>query len=214
MIPVQAAENPEPQVKPVLASLAVPAVVTDNTAIPFTFSLEQMSKVATVSFSFEKTSALNCTNLIGLNGFTSLGIKWTDSDHGVMALSYLQGGAGGSLTKADLTDVARLIMATEMTSGSCGVKLTGVTVTGYDNNGEPVYLTSEIKKADAETNITDRNRYDLNKDGVVDLLDITFAQKYYRYTPDSQGWSSVSHCDLDGNNIIDIEDMILVLLAF
>lgn len=214
VITVQAAENPEPQVKPVLASLAVPAVVTDNTAIPFTFSLEQMSKVATVSFSFEKTSALNCTNLIGLNGFTSLGIKWTDSDHGVMALSYLQGGAGGSLTKADLTDVARLIMATEMTSGSCGVKLTGVTVTGYDNNGEPIYLTSEIKKADAETNITDRNRYDLNKDGVVDLLDITFAQKYYRYTPDSQGWSSVSHCDLDGNNIIDIEDMILVLLAF
>ena len=95
--------------------------------LPFDFQLEQMKRVATVSFTFEKDSDLNYVDATGANGFSSLGIKW-QGNTGIAAFSYLQDGAGGSLTKTALTDIARIQFETSKDSGATGIRLTGVTV--------------------------------------------------------------------------------------
>ena len=149
--------------------------------------------------------------LEGESGFTSLGVKWNSDGTGTAALSYLQDGAGGSLTKLPLTDIANLYFKTQQDSGTYGIELTDVAVAGYDAEGNAVFFTTEIQNSRAEITVADPDRYDVNKDGVVDLLDITYCQKYYRETSSSAGWDDIANCDLDGNGIIDVEDMILLL---
>ena len=56
--------------------------------------------------------------------------------------------------------------------------------------------------------------YDVNEDGVVDLLDITAAQLYYRADADSDNWSEASKCDFNGDQVIDIQDYIDIWLNF
>ena len=53
---------------------------------------------------------------------------------------------------------------------------------------------------------SDYSRYDVNRDGVVNQLDITRVQRYYgEYDP---------ICDVNGDGIVDINDLILVLNNF
>jgi hypothetical protein len=59
---------------------------------------------------------------------------------------------------------------------------------------------------DGEYILIDDTEYsicDVNRDGVVDQLDVTRAQRYYG-TADSV-------CDVNGDGTVDIEDLILIL---
>ena len=201
----------EAEDKNVIASVSAPAQAAVGAELPFTFQLGQMERVATVSFTFKKDVDLQYDKLEGESGFTSLGVKWNSDGTGTAALSYLQDGAGGSLTKLALTDIANLYFKTQQDSGTYGIELTDVAVAGYDAEGNAVFFTTEIQNSRAEITVADPDRYDVNKDGVVDLLDITYCQKYYRETSSSAGWDDIANCDLDGNGIIDVEDMILLL---
>lgn len=197
--------------KNVIASVSAPPQAAAGALLPFTLQLEQMERVATVSFTFKQDEDLQYTNLEGESGFTPLGVKWNSDGTGTAALSYLRDGAGGSVTKEALTDIATLCFETQNDNGAYGIELTGVAVSGYDAQGNAVFFTTEIKTNRAEITVADQNKYDLNKDGVIDLLDITYCQKYYRETSSSADWDDISNCDLDGNGIIDVEDMILLL---
>ena len=74
-----------------------------------------------------------------------------------------------------------------------------------------VYFTTKITAESANTNVTKKSSCDVNADGVVDLLDITYCQKFYRMGEKSIDWNDFKHCDLDGNGLIDIEDLIIIL---
>ena len=204
-------ENRAEEENHVIASVSAPAQIAAGAVLPFTFQLEQMERVATVSFTFRKDADLQYNRLEGKSGFTPLGVKWNSDGTGTAALSYLKDGAGGSLTKEALTDIANLYFETQQDSGTYGVALTAVAVSGYDAQGNAVYFTTEIKTSQAEITVADQNRYDVNKDGVIDLLDITYCQKYYRETSSVSNWDAIAHCDLDGNGIIDVEDLIILL---
>ena len=200
-------------------TLSVKAAVSANKntfagdMIPFGFRLGNMKKVATVSFTFEKDAALQYANLIGKNGFTPLGIKQNSDNTATIALSYLQDGAGGSMTKTEFTDVAEVKFKEILSEMSVGIKLIGVSAAGYDENGNAVYFTTEITDAQASTAVGTKPNCDVNGDGRVDLLDITYCQKYYRKGESSSDWNNFRHCDMDGNGIIDIQDLIIILNA-
>lgn len=196
-----------------LASLSAPSRTESGSEVPFSFQMEQMTGVATVSFTFERDAGLSGGTVVGKNGFTSLGVQWT-GNQGVMVLSYLGKGAGGTLTRAQLTELAELRLKAEAESGSLGVRLTGVSVCGYDENGNAVYLECGIKTAQAETAVGSAVSYDLNGDGVVDLLDITYCQMFYRATSTDSNWASAQRCDVDGSGTVDIQDLILILRNF
>ena len=129
-------------------------------------------------------------------------------------LSYLGKGAGGTLTRAQLTELAELRLKAESESGSLGVTLTGVTVCGYDAGGKAVYLDSGIKTARAGTTVGPALSYDLNGDGVVDLLDITYCQMYYQAASSDSSWAAAKRCDFDGSGTVDVADLIAILRNF
>lgn len=206
-------EPTEPEEEPVLASIQAPASIQPGAALPVDFQLEKLKRVATVSFVFEWDAALTVGTAEGKNGFTALGgIRW-NGNKGILMLSYLQDGTrGGSLTQAALTDVSRVVFkATAKNGTNLGIKLTGVTVTGFDKNGQAVTLPSNIKTPSLSIAVREGNSYDVNKDGTVDQLDITTCQRWYQARSGDSDWSNASVCDVNGDNKVDIQDLINIL---
>lgn len=206
-------EPTEPEEEPVLASIQAPASIQPGAELPVDFQLEKLKRVATVSFVFERDAALTGGTAEGKNGFTALGgIRWKDNK-GILMLSYLQDGTrGGSLTQAALTDVARVVFkATAGNGTNLGIKLTGVTVTGFDEKGQAVTLLSNIKTPSLSIAVREGNSYDVNQDRKVDQLDITTCQRWYMADSNDSDWSNASVCDVNGDNKVDIEDMIAIL---
>ena len=206
-------EPTEPEEEPVLASIQAPASIQPGVELPVDFQLEKLKRVATVSFVFERDAALTGGTAEGKNGFTALGdIRW-NGNKGILMLSYLQDGTrGGSLTQAALTDVSRVVFkATAENGTNLGIKLTGVTVTGFDKNGQAVTLLSNIKTPSLSIAVREGNSYDVNKDGTVDQLDITTCQRWYRADSNDSDWSNASVCDVNGDNKVDIQDLIDIL---
>ena len=200
-----------PEAFSVTAAVTAKKNTVAGNIIPFGFQLGNMKKVATVSFTFKKDAVLKYANLIGKNGFTPLGIKWNDNGTATVALSYLQNGAGGSMTKTELSDVAEVRFKEILSDMSVGISLIDVSAAGYDENGNAVYFTTKITDANANTTVRSSLSSDVNGDGVIDLLDITYCQKYYRKGESSPDWNDFKHCDLDGNGLIDIQDLIIIL---
>lgn len=206
-------EPTEPETEPVLASIKAPASIRPSADLPVDFQLEKMKRVATVSFVFERDAALTGGTAEGKNGFTALGdIRW-NGNKGILMLSYLQDGTrGGSLTQPALTDVSRVVFkATAENGTNLGIKLTGVTVTGFDKNGQAVTLRSNIKTPSLSIAVREGNSYDVNKDGTVDQLDITTCQRWYQARSGDSDWSNASVCDVNGDNKVDIQDLIDIL---
>lgn len=206
-------EPTEPETEPVLASIKAPASIRPSADLPVDFQLEKMKRVATVSFVFERDAALTGGTALGKNGFTALGgIRW-NGDKGILMLSYLQDGTrGGSLTQAALTDVSRVVFqATAENGTNLGIKLIGVTVTGFDKNGQAVTLLSNIKTPSLSIAVREGNSYDVNKDGTVDQLDITTCQRWYQAQSGDSDWSNASVCDVNVDNKVDIQDLIEIL---
>ena len=206
-------EPTEPETEPVLASIQAPASIRPGADLPVDFQLEKMKRVATVSFVFERDAALTGGTAEGKNGFTALGdIRW-NGNKGILMLSYLQDGTrGGSITKETLTDVARGVFNTTAENGSnLGIRLTGVTVTGFDKNGQAVTLLSNIKTSSLSVAVREGNSYDVNQDGKVDQLDITTCQRWYQADSEDADWASAAGCDVNGDSKVDIQDMIAIL---
>lgn len=207
-------EPTEPEEEPVLASIQAPASIQPGAELPVDFQLEKLKRVATVSFVFERDAALTGGTAEGKNGFTALGdIRWNGSNKGILMLSYLQDGTrGGSLTQAALTDVSRVVFkATAENGTNLGIKLTGVTVTGFDESGQAVTLLSNIKTPSLSIAVREGNSYDVNKDGTVDQLDITTCQRWYQARSGDSDWSNASVCDVNSDNKVDIQDLIDIL---
>ena len=203
----------ESENSPVSASVTAPKNAFTGNPLFFELQLESMKKVATVSFTFEKDALLEYSGLTGKNGFTPLGIKWNNDNTATVVLSYLENGAGGGLTKPELCSVAELTFKELTKDASVGLRLTAFSTAGYDENGKAVYLATKIATPKAETAVSDKPNCDVNGDGKVDLLDITYCQKYYRQGSDSSDWSDFKQCDLDGDGLIGIQDLIIILQA-
>lgn len=211
---VTVAAKADPAPSTVLASIHAPSTVQPGESVPVDFQLEKMQRVATVSFTFEKDASLTDAKLTGMNGFTALdGIQWKSDNTGVMMLSYLKQGAGGSLTGDALTDIARVTFAASEQEGAAGIRMTSVTVSGYDATGKAVYLSSSIKTASASVTVRKGVSYDVNGDGKVDQLDITACQLYYQAKQGDSNWSTASKADLNQDGKVDVEDMVLILHA-
>ncbi|WP_455560046.1 Ig-like domain-containing protein, partial [Agathobaculum hominis] len=192
----------QPVEESVIASIKLPASIQPGASLPVDFQLEKMKRVATVSFVFERDGALSGGTAAGRNGFTSLtdSIHW-NGDKGILMLSYLQDGVrAGSITREALTDVARVTFATTALDGEqLGIRLTGVTVTGFDEKGQAVKLLSTIKTPSATVSVRKGTSCDVNHDGKVDQLDITTCQRWYQAKSGDSDWKNAADCDVNGD---------------
>lgn len=182
----------------------------------FRFALKNAKNVATVRVQF--TADTDVVSVTGANGFTVLdkakgsmaGGKYT----GEVMLVYVNSG------RTAFTQSAETGIATFVTGGTTPtLKITGVTISGWDSTGKAVYGTmgsidpDEVKFVAAT--------YDLNGDGKVNQLDITVAQAAYQARSSESDWNTPgangvvpSTCDVTGDGVVDIQDLIAIYLNF
>lgn len=54
--------------------------------------------------------------------------------------------------------------------------------------------------------------YDVNADNVIDILDITEAQRFYQATSADSDWTAAQKADVNGDDKVDIQDLIDIFL--
>lgn len=182
----------------------------------FRLALKHAKNVTTVSVRFTvDTSAVTVT---GLNGFQVLnqpkGSVANGKYTGEVMLAYLSDG------RTAFTQTGETGIASFVTNGDTPtLKITGVTLSGWDSNGKAIFGTTgsidpnEVKFVAAN--------YDLNGDGKVNQLDITVAQAAYQARSAESDWNRPgangvvpSACDVTGDGVVDIQDLIAIYLNF
>ena len=182
----------------------------------FRLALKNAKNVATVRVQF--TADTNLVSVTGTNGFTVLdqpqgsyaGGKYT----GEVMLVYVNSG------RTAFTQSAETGVATFVTGGTTPtLKITGVTISGWDSTGKAVYGTMGSIDPDKVKFVA--ANYDLNGDGKVDQLDITVAQAAYQARSTERDWNTrgangvaPSACDVTGDGVVDIQDLIAIYLNF
>lgn len=180
----------------------------------FRLALKNAKNVATVRVQF--TADTNLVSVTGTNGFTVLdqpkgsydGGKYT----GEVMLVYVNSG------HTAFTQSAETGVATFVTGGTTPtLKITGVTISGWDSTGKAVYGTMGSIDPDKVKFVA--TTYDLNGDGKVNQLDITVAQAAYQARSTESDWNTPgangvapSACDVTGDGVVDIQDLIAIYL--
>lgn len=182
----------------------------------FRLALKHAKNVTTVRVRF--TVDASTVSVTGLNGFRVLGQpkgsvangKYT----GEVMLAYLSDGRT-AFTQAGETGIASFV-----TNGDTPtLKITDVTLSGWDSDGKAIFGTTGSIDPD-EVKFVAAN-YDLNDDGKVGQLDITVAQAAYQASSADSEWNTSgangvapSACDVTGDGVVDIQDLIAIYLNF
>ena len=182
----------------------------------FRLALKNAKNVATVRVQF--TADTNLVSVTGTNGFTVLdqpqgsyaGGKYT----GEVMLVYVNSG------RTAFTQSAETGVATFVTGGTTPtLKITGVTISGWDSTGKAVYGTMGSIDPDKVKFVA--ATYDLDGNGKVDQVDITVAQAAYQARSTEGDWNTPgangaapSACDVTGDGVVDIQDLIAIYLNF
>lgn len=182
----------------------------------FRLALKHAKNVTTVRVRF--TVDASTVSVTGLNGFQVLGQpkgnvangKYT----GEVMLAYLSNG------RTAFTQTGETGIASFVTNGDTPtLKITGVTLSGWDSDGKAVFGTTGSIDPDEVKFVA--TTYDLNGDGKVDQLDITVAQAAYQARSTENDWNrpgangvALSACDVTGDGVVDIQDLIAIYLNF
>lgn len=183
----------------------------------FRLALKHAKNVTTVRVHF--TVDASTVSVTGLNGFRVLGQpkgsvangKYT----GEVMLAYLSDG------RTAFTQIGETGIASFVTNGgdTPTLKITGVTLSGWDSTGKAVYGTMGSIDPDKVKFVA--ATYDLDGNGKVDQLDITVAQAAYQARSTESDWNRPgangvvpSTCDVTGDGVVDIQDLIAIYLNF
>ena len=180
----------------------------------FRLALKHAKNVTTVRVRF--TVDARTVSVTGLNGFQVLGQpkgsvangKYT----GEVMLAYLSDG------RTAFTQTGETGIASFVTNGDTPtLKITGVTLSGWDSDGKAIFGTTGSIDPDEVKFVA--TTYDLNGDGKVDQLDITVAQAAYQARSTESDWNTPgangvapSACDVTGDGVVDIQDLIAIYL--
>ena len=180
----------------------------------FRLALKHAKNVTTVSVRF--TVDASTVSVTGLNGFRVLGQpkgsvakgKYT----GEVMLAYLSDG------RTAFTQTGETGIASFVTNGDTPtLKITGVTLSGWDSDGKAIFGTTGSIDPDEVKFVA--TTYDLNGDGKVDQLDITVAQAAYQARSTESDWNTPgangvapSAGDVTGDGVVDIQDLIAIYL--
>lgn len=182
----------------------------------FRLALKHAKNVTTVRVRF--TVDASTVSVTGLNGFQVLdqpkGSVSNGKYTGEVMLAYLNTG------RTAFTQTSETGIASFVTTGSTPtLKITGVTISGWDSNGKAVFGTTGSIDPDEVKFVA--TTYDLNGDGKVDQLDITVAQAAYQARSTEGDWNTPgangaapSACDVTGDGVVDIQDLIAIYLNF
>lgn len=218
-VTVTGGTTPDPEPQPTADISAESAGIrvdgkTSDGRISFPLSLTDPSRVAAIQIWF--TTDGSDVSVSGLGGFTPVGAVSTSQVNGqtvyTAVLSYL-GGSEGTLSAEGRQDVAQIAVRGDKPT----VTVTDLKISGWTTDGDPdtvAYGTIKNGIDPSKATYSGEKNYDVNGDGVVDLLDITTAQLYYRAAKGDSSWSAASRCDFNDDNVIDVADFVEIWLHY
>ena len=197
--------------------------------IEYVVSLREAVRVLSLELEFEvDPSVLANAGCEALNGFSAIeGIEWTKLDgdmyRGKVTMTYPSASSYGFTSEAS-TDILKLAFDAKALGGAT-LSLTKFLVTGLvEELGQGSYY-HVILEADSGTTIV-YSKYDLNKDNVVDLIDLGLIQLYYGISNASPAWNVhkavdvcgdpilAGDCDFNGDGVITILDVMELFANF
>ncbi len=171
-------------------------------AATFVVSAKDMLDTATANLTLElPVDVLGEPELTGLNGWYVIGYTY---ENGVLDVTI---GNHEATSDEGFVDILSISMAPTGEPGDARVLITEALFAAYEGEGER-FINGILGDCDVTIAVT-HNRYDVNRDGIVDLLDITRAQRYYGLTEESEKW--YADADVNNDGIVNITDMILVM---
>ncbi|MCL1808230.1 MAG: dockerin type I domain-containing protein [Clostridiales bacterium] len=211
-----------------LKALEVSGVEGD---VEYTLEVYGAKDVLALELEFVIDGPLAGIGVEGINGFEPMSdIFWMYAGNGTwsgsVTMKYEAGDSTG-FTARKLADVAKFVYA-PTAQGDATMTLTGFRAVGYDGD-TTVYLDSAIAIPSVTTTIEQLvwSKYDLNKDNIVDALDLGIMLLYCGFDADSPDWDTLvkvndsrgrpvtaSMCDVNCDGVIDMLDLLDLFIHY
>ena len=190
----------------------------------YTISAANMPAINGIELIFEvdgdylASKEFNAKSSLSLLDFGNYGmpIYWTNVGNiwiGKATLLDMPGinGGTGAGESGDFDILEMVFNVYEGVLGDAVIKLTKITLSFSGANIEADIVDGAVTTAFTEA----YSIYDLNKDRVVDLNDLTYALQYLGVSLGDPEWPQASLCNFDdSNNVIDINDLIIILANY
>ena len=198
----------------VLVLLSGDTVVAADSEAVYSVSLGNMNRVATVTLWFNVDSDyFSGKSIQAMAGFSSLGnISWQQEEDSFWSGRVTLIRSDSGITSKPHENIFELTLATGSRLGDSCITLARVEVSGYNADDVAVFYEHYIEADSVDTKIIPYySIYDVNRDGVVNQLDLTLAQFYYLAEYGDENWEEAEKADVNGDGRVDIEDLILIL---
>ncbi|MCL1970354.1 MAG: dockerin type I repeat-containing protein [Candidatus Bathyarchaeota archaeon] len=182
----------------------------------YTISVGNVNKLATITLWFEVDGTyFTGKTFKGLNGFNLLGnIDWTQNDNTWTGRATLINLNTNGISTDDTVNIFEMTFSSNTNQlGTTNIKLVKANLSGYnDNTDKAIPIDSTITNNTIHTLINQYfSKYDTNKDGKINQLDLTTAQLYYLSEKGDANWNTAKTADINNDGRVDIEDLILIL---
>ena len=215
----------------VIASVGAAPETHFHNAVEYTLALREAVNVLAVDVEFVIDGAkLAASSFETLNGFTVLEqIKWIDNGDGTwtgaVKFGYAPPVGEYGFTAEPYTDIAKFIFDAKGL-GEAELEITRLMVTGFEEATDEVVFYNVIIETGIGTTLIG-NRYDLNKDGVIDLIDLGIMLLYVGFNENDPEWDTLvkvfdknglaitaKDCDVNGDGEVDMADIVELIANF
>lgn len=211
--------EPEPEATPA-ASLTVKGTGVKDGYSYYTVKLDSAANLSTmiVNLSFDASQVSQDAQVTGkpaayakLNDsrFRLLTQTWKEEGGKVKVSLLLTPADNNAITSEDASNL--LLLALPVKSGVTGkiaMKVDSAECSGVVSDVS-TKGTVTVNGSPAANRITS---YDVNADNVIDILDITEAQRFYQATNAEKDWATAQKADVNGDDKVDIQDLIDIFL--
>jgi hypothetical protein len=203
-------------------TFAGPETISAGLEVTYTVSLGNITGPGAFAVTVSASDELELARVEAISDEWFAFVAFTNPLDGSQTIVFAPRSSDPDATITAETAVLNLIYTAEEV-GTASVTLTDVKVSliTLDDEGQPVATFVPIEflegtSATATTEITEAiDPYDFNRDGFVDLNDLTYAKYYYRASAETGGalWNSVVErgIDVNSDNVIDLADFILII---
>lgn len=201
--------------------------VGTKSPVEYTVSLTNLKDANLVTLSFTANAEyLNLNSYTALNGFTILNqVEVEDLGNNMLKMTLKLMYPSGFASNTGQLDILKITGKTLDAVGDMTVSLAEVSLVGKGDSGNADYLPCIINTADAKTQVTFReplfNKYDLNRDGKVDDIDLSIAVFFYLWDNRNADWEtplynscSAKKADVTGDNLVDMADLIEIMANY
>lgn len=208
---VKAAPTPAKEVRAAL-SLEAASALTEDGKVQFDLYLDSASYVSTLTLklTFDARQVSEGTLTAAEDQFESGYPVWSkEGDTLSVTLMLNQLGDKAGLSCEEKTLIASIALPlNEGVTGRVSATMSDPVVTGITDVDQAAEDgTATLTNPSAAYYIAS---YDVNGDGKVTQLDITEAQRYYQATSADENWSTVKSADVNGDNVVNLEDLIAI----